>query len=66
MKTYNVEFEITYESYNGYDHKTSFKYDNIQARTVNSAENKAKKLLKQRAGGYLQRGDITNTSIFEL
>ncbi len=62
MKTFNVEFVVEYEGYNGYDHKTDFSYS-VEAMTVKSAINKAKKLLKKNAGGYLQRGYIKSTIV---
>ena len=62
MKNFNIDFVVEYEGYNGYDHKTNFSYS-VEAMNEKSALNKAKKLLKKNAGGYLQRGYIINTSI---
>lgn len=63
MKEFTIKFVVEYEGYNGYDHTTNFEYNGVKARNSKSAINKAKKLLKKNAGGYLQRGYIKNTIV---
>ena len=51
MKRYKIQFDYSYEGYNGYDHNDSATYE-VEARNSVSAVKKAKKLFDKNKGCY--------------
>lgn len=63
MKKFLVEAIVIYESYNGYDHKTTLT-EIVEARNSQSASNKAKKIFNK--SPYVHRGYIEDLRIHTL